>query len=604
MSSAIRSLLLAAASLCCLSAPLAAQGSVEYEIGFENAVHHEATVDVRFSDVPSGMLELRMSRTSPGRYALHEFAKNVYDVEITDGSGRALEVERPNLHQWNVSGHNGTVHVRYTLFGDRGDGTYAQIDRTGALLNAPATYLWARQLLDRPVEVRFAPPRDLTWSVATQLKPGSDALTFEAPNFAYLMDSPALLGDIAWREWDVTSAGRTQTIRFALRHQGSDAALDDYVEMVKAVVREQTAIYGVLPEFDYGTYTFLAAYLPWVSGDGMEHRNSTVLTRVAELPRDAVSVLGTVAHEFFHAWNVERIRPRTLEPFDFEAANMSDALWLAEGFTSYYDDLSMARGGILDATAFGQRISGMVNGVVLQPGHRHRSPAEMSQNAPFVDAAVSIDPQNTRNIFISYYTWGSAIALALDLTLRDEFEITLDDFMRHLWAKYGEPFVPYTLDDVRVALGETTGSQGFADRFFERYMVGNELPDFERLLRAGGYELSDARPRAATLRLSFRGSEEGVLVASRALQGTAAYAAGLEMGDIITAVDGQTVREASDLNRLLSARQPGDRVEVEWTTRTGTESATIELEADPTLRATPLSGSHPLREAWLRPRGS
>lgn len=603
MRSVIRSLLLLGTPLWFWSSSLVAQAPVSYEIGFENAVHHEASVEVRFADVPSGVLELRMSRTSPGRYALHEFAKNVYDVEITDGAGRALEVERPNLHQWNVSGHSGTVHVRYTLFGDRGDGTYAQIDRTGALLNAPATYMWARQLRDRPVQVRFSPPTNLTWSVATQLAPGSAPLTFEAPDFAYLMDSPTLLGDIAWREWDVTSSGRTQTIRFALRHQGSDAALDDYVEMVKAVVREQTAIYGELPEFDYGTYTFLAAYLPWVSGDGMEHRNSTVLTRVAELPRDALSVLGTVAHEFFHAWNVERIRPRTLEPFDFEAANMSDALWLAEGFTSYYDDLSMARAGILDPTAFGQRISGMVNGVVLQPGHRHRSPAEMSQNAPFVDAAVSIDPQNRSNIFISYYTWGSAVALALDLTLRSEFEITLDDFMRHLWAKHGKPFVPYTLEDVRVALGETTGSTSFANRFFERYMIGNELPDFERLLGAGGYELTAARPRAATLRLSVRSGESGVLVASRALQGSAAYDAGLEMGDVITSIDGQTIREASDLTRLLSSRQPGDRIEVEWTTRTGAERAVIELEADPTLRATLRSGSQPLRDDWLRPLG-
>ncbi len=603
MRSLVRSASIAGVALALVATAIAAQAPVEYQVRFWNAVHHEAEITVTFRDVPAGRLELRMSRTSPGRYALHEFAKNVYDVEITDARGRAVPFDRPNLHQWNVTDHRGTVRVRYTLFGDRGDGTYAQIDRTGALLNAPATYMWARQMRNRPVEVRFLPPRGVSWSVATQLEPGDTPLHFRAPDHQYLMDSPALLGDIAWRAWDVESGGRTQTIRFALRHQGSDQALDDYVEMVKAVVREQTAIYGELPEFDFGTYTFLAAYLPWVSGDGMEHRNSTVLTRVATLPEDALSVLGTVAHEFFHAWNVERIRPRSLEPFDFEAANMSDALWLAEGFTSYFDDLSMARGGLLDEEAFGRRVASMVNGVVLQPGYRHRSPDVMSQNAPFVDAAVSIDPQNRNNIFISYYTWGSAIALALDLTLRTEHATTLDEFMRIIWERYGKRFRPYSLQDVRFALEETTGNAAFAVRFFDRYMVGSGIPDFEALLAAAGYELAPARPLSATLRLQFARDDNGVRITSRPLEGTSAYAAGLELDDVLTSVAGEAVREASDVTRIFAARQPGDLLELEWLTRTGVERATVRLEADLTLAVTPMPGSHPVRSEWLRPLG-
>ncbi|MEZ4424575.1 MAG: PDZ domain-containing protein [Gemmatimonadota bacterium] len=590
--------------VCACTPALPAQAPVRYEITFANAVHHEARVTVTFTEVPSGPLELRMSRTSPGRYALHEFVKNVYDVEITDGNGRALRVERPDLHQWTVTGHGGTVRMTYTLFGDRGDGTYAQIDPTGALLNAPATWVWARQLRDRPVEIRFATPAGSDWDIATQLEPTDDPQRFRAPDLAYLMDSPTLLGDIAWREWTVAGNRGTQTVRFALRHQGTESALDDYVRMVQAVVREEGAVYGEFPTFDYGTYTFLAAYLPWVSGDGMEHRNSTVLTRVARLPEDAIGVLGTVAHEFFHAWNVERIRPVTLEPFDFEAADVSDALWLAEGFTSYYDDLAMRRAGILDDAAFGDRIAGMVDGVVNSPGHRHRSPMEMSRNAPFVDAAVSIDPQNTANIFISYYTWGSALGLALDLTLRSRFDRTLDDFMRVMWERHGKPFRPYTVDDAQAALAQASGDAGFAADFFDRFVRGNELPDFEVLLAEGGFRLAAARPERAVLRLALANDPAGVRIRSRPLEGSAVYTAGLEEGDVITTLDGTAVRSAEDVARVLSGRRPGDAVTVEWRARAGAQRATLRLDADPGLAATPLPGPHPLREAWLRPRAT
>ncbi|NNF29571.1 MAG: M61 family peptidase, partial [Gemmatimonadetes bacterium] len=115
------------------------EDTIHYEVSFPNATHHEAEVEIEFPALPPGPLEIRMSRTSPGRYALHEFAKNVYNVRIADGSGRPLEASRPDLHQWTVSGHDGTVSVRYTLFADRIDGTYASVDRGGANLNIPAS---------------------------------------------------------------------------------------------------------------------------------------------------------------------------------------------------------------------------------------------------------------------------------------------------------------------------------------------------------------------------------------------------------------------------------------------------------------------------------
>src|SRR5699024_12538203 len=222
-----------------------------------------------------------------------------------------------------------------------------------------------------------------------------------------------------------------QTIRLAAHHNGTQQQLNKFTEMAKKVVAEQIAIYKEPADYDYGTYTFIADYLPYASGDGMEHRNSTILTSSRPLEGDGlIRNISTLSHEFFHSWNVEPIRPRSLEPFDFMKANMSGALWFAEGFTSYYDDLTIRRSGLTSNKEYAADWAGTLNYVLNSPGNRYYNPIEMSRQAPFVDAATSVDAQNKSNTFISYYSWGSTIALGLDLKIRTTFDdITLDDLI-------------------------------------------------------------------------------------------------------------------------------------------------------------------------------
>ena len=318
-----------------------------YSISFENAVHHEAFVEATFSNLESKVLELRMSRTSPGRYALHEFAKNVYGVKAVDSKGNILPVTRPNPYQWNVSNHDGTVKVTYILYANRGGGTYSQVDETHAHLNIPATFMYAPDYEQRPIKVNFNVREDLEWKVATQLK-NSGGNSYYAPDLHYFMDSPTEISNHSVRSFKVTENGKEKTIKFVLHHQGTEAELDQYFEGVRKVVLQEKAVFGEFPDFDYGEYTFLACYIPNASGDGMEHRNSTILTGTRSLANGGMQGnMGTVSHEFFHAWNVERIRPKSLEPFDYEEANMSGELWFAEGFTSYYTGLILVRAGLL-----------------------------------------------------------------------------------------------------------------------------------------------------------------------------------------------------------------------------------------------------------------
>ena len=607
-------------ALAVIAAPAAAQQrSVEYEIAFPNAVHHEAQVTATFRGVPPGRpLQVRMSRSSPGRYALHEFAKNVYDVRATDASGRPLAITRPNPYQWDVTPSGTTVRFTYTLFGDRVDGTYVGIDPTHAHLNMPATFAFARGMDAAPIRVTFRP--NPGWRVATQLKPTADPNVFEAPNLQWFMDSPTEVGPVAMRSWTGTYGGRTYTWRIAMHHPGSDADLDAYTEAAKKIVAEEIAVWGAPAPYDFGTYTFLADYMPYDNGDGMEHRNSTIITSSRNItdPEMRLANLSTLSHEFFHSWNVERLRPRALEPFDFERENMSGELWFAEGFTSYWDALFLRRAGLYDDARYARNLTGNVNTVITAPGRRHFTAVEMAMQAPFVDAATSIDPQNRQNTFISYYTWGAAIGLGLDLTLRQRFPgLSLEDYMRAMWREYGQyqspalaPERPYTVPDLRRVLGEVTHDSAFANDFFRRYVEGHEVVDYERLLAQAGFLLRKSAAGRPWMGAFLDNDSASVVVTQPAFETGSFYRAGIDRGDRIFAADGVPTPTVDSLAAVVGRHRPGETVRLDVQQRTGRHEVAVALVENPAMEVvTYESAGMPVtdamrafRQSWLGSR--
>jgi predicted metalloprotease with PDZ domain len=595
-----------------------AQAPVSYRLSFPEPEHRWMQVQVRFDDVPPGPLELRMSRSSPGRYALHEFAKNVYDVRITDARGAALTVLRSTPHEWNVIGHSGGVEVTYRIFGDRIDGTYLAIDSTHAHINMPAALMWARGLERRPVSVRFEPPAGTSWRVATQLFPGTDTLTYTAPNLQYLMDSPSEFSGFSLRTFAVNDAPGAPVFRLAVHHTGTDAELDGFAADVERVVREARHVFGEYPAFDGDTYTFIADYVPWASGDGMEHRNSTIVTSPSSIRSNRLGLLDTISHEFFHVWNVERIRPQALEPFNFEEANVSGELWFAEGFTSYYGSLILLRTGLLPLADFVSEITALVNAVRMSPARLVRSAEGMSRMAPFADGAEHVDRTNFDNTYLSYYTWGAAIGLALDLTLRDRTDgkVSLDDYMRLVWQRHGKPggsapgYVdrPYTMNDLAAALADVSGDRAFASDFFARFVQGSEVVDYERLLARAGLLLRPAAPGQATAGdLRLQDASTGARVTAAVPGGSPAYAAGLERDDVIVAVAGRNVSAAAEVARAIRERKPGETVPIVFERRGQRISATLRLVPDPHVEIVPIDqvGQQPdadqrrFRDAWL-----
>jgi predicted metalloprotease with PDZ domain len=571
-------------------------------------------VEIEFTGL-TGPLELRMSRSSPGRYSVHDFAKNVYDVQAASADQRPLRVVHTDPEAWLVADHGGSATIRYRVFGDTLDGTYLAVDSTHAHINMPAAVMWAKGLDDRPASLRFEPPLGEDWQVATQLHPGPSPLEFTAPNLQYLMDSPVEFGPVVIRQFTVDR----QPVRLAIHHGGSLDEVDSYVRDVERIVRKQRDIFGEFPRYEPGHYTFLADYLPYAGEDGMEHRNSTVLTSTSTISTGRLALLSGVAHEFFHGWNLERIRPRSLEPFNFERANMSGELWLGEGFTQYYGTLTMARAGFLDFDAFLDAMSGLIAAVVIDPAHLVRSAEEMSQMAVFTDGGSPRDRTNWPQTVISYYPFGGAIALALDLTLRGQSDgqTTLDDFMRAMWRVHGAPggaregYVdrPYSMADAQTRLAEVSADAAFARDFFARFIQGRELADYANLVQRAGILVRKSAPGRAWIGdVRFDDRNGTVRLASRPPFGSPIYTAGLDVGDEFRQVDGTRIQSVADLTTVLGRRRPGDHLAVVFADRSGRQrTSTITLSEDPAFELVPVeraggaltAAQRTFREHWV-----
>jgi predicted metalloprotease with PDZ domain len=595
--------------------------NIYYKISFPNAVHHEAEIVMTIPEAPAGILSLHMSRSSAGRYATHEFGKNIYNVKATNVDGTPIEIKQTAGDVYEIAEHGDAVKISYTLFANWTDGTYASIDPSHAHLNMPAVFLWfANTGQDqRPIKFEFNDLDKYGWKVATQLK--HEGLNiYSAPNMQYMMDSPTELSNFKETSWDVVNTdGKQERINLTIHSNDDQGVIDNFGKMIQKVVLEEKAVYGELPTYDYGEYTFLDDVYPTNSGDGMEHRNSTCIVQPVEKVAGNENVLlGTFSHEYFHSWNVKRIRPKSLEPFNFDHADLSSELWFAEGFTQYYGEMLLVRAGFNTTDDYTQTLSGLINSVLITPAAAKYPATEMSRRSVYTDAGVSIDPTNYANTFTSYYYYGGAIALALDLRLRSDFNLTLDDYMRAVWLARGKNMKPYVIQDLQNDLAKLTKNPKFAADFFNKYIYGLDKNDYEGLLAKAGLLLRKAQPGKAWLGLSassIRGrsgqvrvvGNMGLAITSSTVSGTPIYKAGIDAGDILLKADGKDITDAASLSQVITDKKPGDKITVNYKNRTGDHETTITLEENPAFEVVtfekagkqPTSEQTAFRTSWL-----
>jgi len=582
-------------------------------MSFPNAVHHEAHIDLTVTGIALKPAIFKMSRSSPGRYATHEFGKNVYDVTATDQSGKRITVNRIDGDVYEVPKHSGTITIGYTLYGNYPDGTYAGIDPESIHLNMPACFMWMKGLDEAPITISFDLPKENKGVIATQLVPTKDPNTFTSPGLQYFMDSPTKIGDQKFRQWTISNPdGKTFTMRIALESAATDAQADELAEKIKKMVQEARAVYGEFPNYDHGTYTFIAGANPYVNGDGMEHRNSTMITT----PMSGFTVdrlLGVFAHEYFHNWNVERIRPKTLEPFNFEKSNMSHELWCAEGFTQYYGTLILSRVGLGGNGSFINTAGGLINTKMNSPGAKYYSPVQASNHAVYVDAAVSIDQNNYANMFTSYYTYGAIIALALDLELQIRYHKTIDAFMQAMWKRFGKTEIPYTIPLMQETLAGISDAK-FAAEFFDKYVNGHEQIDYPSLFAKAGYDIkktNEGKPAMGIFGGGFGGRgaapSDKLIIDRNTIKGTAAYEAGLDINDEVLKLDDTEVKNPGDVNDFLKPKKPGDAIVVTYKHRGEEKKTTMILKEQTAVSLIPFETSgktitddmKKIRDSWF-----
>ena len=569
-----------------------------YAVSFPHAEHHEAEIVITIPQVPASKFKVVMSRSSAGRYATHEFGKNIYNIKAVDGDGKTVPVKQIEGDVYEVTPTDGAtaIKISYTLFANWTDGTYASIDPSHAHLNMPAAFMWMPGMEDRPVKFEFNDLDKYGWKVATQLK-HEGVNIYSAPNLQYMMDSPTELSNYKETSWEVINTdGKTEKINLTVHSDDGQPVIDGFAKMVQKMVLEEKAVFGELPAYDFGEYTFLDDVYPTTSGDGMEHRNSTCIVQpIDKVSGNEVRLLGTFSHEYFHSWNVKRIRPKSLEPFNFAHANMSSALWFAEGFTQYYGEMVLVRAGFHNVEEYTRTIAGLVNSVLNTPGAANYTPVQASNHSVFADAGVSIDPNNDNNIFTSYYFYGGATALALDLRLRSEFNLTLDDYMRTVWLNRGKVMKPYVIADLQDDLAKLTKNPKFAAEFFNSYIYGVKKNNYEALLAKAGLLLRKAqagkawagplsgianRGRAGQSRVA---GADGVPILTSTIMGTPIYKAGLDAGDILLKADGKELKDAQTFADIIAGKSIGDKIAIDYKNRTGMHETTIVLEENPTL---------------------
>ncbi len=504
--------------------------------------------------VPQPAPEQRVSLPAwiPGSYLVREFARHLSGLQAQQGS-REVALTQLDKATWVAACQGkGALSLSYLVYAFDNSVRTAFLDAHRAFFNGTSVFLrvHGREAEPQRVELRGLPKG---WKIATAL-PCIKGQTFEAADYHELVDHPVELGTF-WRgEFKAAGVAHELVVSGALPDFDGERLLADARRICEA---EITFWHGKKKTF-FKRYVFMLNAVDDAYG-GLEHRASTALIAARrdlpqrgkpELSDGYVTLLGLISHEYFHTWNVKRLRPAEFATLDYTQENYTELLWFFEGFTSYYDDLLLLRAGLIDEARYLKLLAKTLTGVLGLPGRKVQSVAQAS-----FDAWVKYyrGDENTPNATISYYTKGSLVALALDLTLRSEGQGTLDDVMRLLWER--SEGGPISEADIAGALAQV-GGRSYAKELRAWVHGTDDLP-WSGLLTKMGVAWSQQPPSVAQ-RLGLRASESALtgIKVSNVLRGGAAEAAGVSAGDELIAVDGWRLRRLDDLTRLVQAPQP------------------------------------------------
>jgi predicted metalloprotease with PDZ domain len=599
--------------------------AVQYTIVPKDLAGHLFNVTVSVAAPASAGQVFALPAWIPGSYMIREFARNIVRIRAESG-GEAVALTKLDKHSWQAAPVDGPLSLHYEVYAWDLSVRAAHLDQTHGFFNGTSVFLrvLGQEAMPHQVDIqRPGDPAAADWRVATSLPElGAKRYgfgTYIAADYDELIDHPVEMADFALGTFkahgvqhDIAITGRVPNLDMARLQQDLKAICEAQIAFFEPKTRQAPM----------DRYVFLTMAV----GDGyggLEHRASTALICArADLPTTAApktaepnegytKFLGLCSHEYFHTWNVKRIKPAVFAPYDLQVENYTPLLWLFEGFTSYYDDLMLVRSGIVSEATYFKLLGKTVGSVLRGSGRTKQSVAESSFDAW---SKYYRQDENAPNAIISYYTKGSLVGLAFDLTIRAKTggAKSLDDVMRALWERYGRDFYHggglgegrgVTEKEVEALFDEISGVR--LKPIFERHIRGTEDVPLAKLYAPFGVKVSDERKNGKPSLDAGIGRDAGGAKLTQVHEGGAAHQAGLSAGDIVIAVDSLRVNgNPCNLDGLFARYRVGDTVTVHAFRRDELMTFEVTLQGDrvPGITVAPLPGTR--KNALLRPSTS
>jgi len=559
------------------AARLRTQLTLHYQVAMPQPTNHLFEVTLQVQGWQAEVLDLKMPVWTPGSYLVREYARHLQDFAAE--AEQSLSWQKVSKNHWRIDTAGvSELTVRYRIFANELTVRTNHLDRTHGYFNGAALFFYVPGYEKQPLQVTIAPPA-ADWQIATPLPPvPGQQNTFEAKDFDRLVDSPFEVGHQQRYEFEVLGKPH----QYVIWGQGNIEP-DRVIADTKKIIETEANLFGGLP---YDRYLFLL-HLTSQGFGGLEHKDSCSLiySRFGFRSDDRYHrFLQLVAHEFFHLWNVKRIRPKALEVFDYEQENYTPSLWFSEGTTSFYDLAFPFRAGIYDVKAYLSALDKEITRYLTTPG---RSVQPLSESS--FDAWIKLyrRDSNSDNAQISYYLKGEMVSLLLDLLIRARHQNrrSLDDVMRQLWQQFGKDEIGFTPDQLEAVI-QSIAEVDLTD-FFDRFLHTTEELPFDTYLEPFGLRLQpeDTSSHPPMLGLTTK-SENGREVVKFVESGSPAQQAGIDPDDELLAIDGLRIK-ADQLGDRLKDYRPGDSIQV-------TVFHQDELRTCSVTLAAPRSGSYQL----------
>jgi len=560
-----------------------AQLKVSYEVSFKEPQAHYADVEMDLSGISKDYIDVKMPVWAPGSYLVREFSKNVEGFTATDVK-KHLRTEKLKKNTWRIyTGKSKSIQIKYSVYAFEVSVRTAFIDATHAFLSPTGIFMYPDKQLALESTVKIIPFEG--WSKVSTGLPAvaGEKFTYKAKNYDILFDSPIEVGN--QDVFEFMAAGVKHEV--AMYGGGNYNADRLKVDMAK-VVEQATAIYGENPNKNY---TFIVHNFAR-GGGGLEHLNSTVLGA----SRDGYSTekgyngfLNLVAHEYHHLWNVKRLRPVALGPFDYENENYTTNLWIAEGFTAYYENKFMLRAGFLSPEEFVGTLTAAVSAVVNTPGAKVQSASEAS-----FDAWIKYyrPNENSNNTSVSYYSKGEIVGLLMDLEIANATKGTksLDDVMKAMYLQCKSTGKGYT-DAEYKAMVEKISGISFTD-FWAKYVNGTNPIEYDKYLGFAGIKLEDLNTGKNIPYLGIATKKtEGHILISAVSRNSGAWVAGLNVGDEVISVDGIAAEPVVEKTSSFIDKKVGDVITVKVKRDDRDMDIKVILKVTPNVRLSPSMGT-------------